>query len=156
VKNTTGSLVFVLGFLMNNRSSLLAALVVLLMSLGQGHAEPLKDAPTVLHLASGKQVKVISVVKTTLYGSDEDALSLQYTTEIKITDTEELYREVEEVWAAFRPLVEKERLRAAVVTAKKAARELFEISEGAGWAWKQRADGSWHKPDAGDKARVPR
>ena len=134
----------------------MTVLAICVLSLALAGGQPLKDAPTVLRLASGKQVKVLSIVKTTLHGSDEEALALQYTTEIKISDTEKLYREVEEVWAAFQPIVEKEKLHAAVVTANEPAGGLLSISKGAGWAWKQRADGSWHTPDAEDKARVPK
>jgi hypothetical protein len=138
------------------RLAAVTVLAICVLSLALAGGQPLKDAPTVLRLASGKQVKVLSIVKTTLHGSDEEALVLQYTTEIRISDTEKLYREVEEVWAAFQPIVEKEKLHAAVVTANEPAGGLLSISKGAGWAWKQRADGSWHAPDAEDKARVPK
>jgi len=133
-----------------------AALSICVLSLAFAGGQQLKDAPTVLQLASGKTVKVLSIVKTTLHGSDEEALVLQYTTDISISDTGKLYREVEEVWTAFRPLVEKEKLHAAVVTANEPASGLFSFSKGAGWAWKQRANGTWHEPDAGDSARVPK
>jgi hypothetical protein len=118
--------------------------------------EPIKDAPSVLRLASGKEVKVLSITRTTLHGSDEPALSLQYVTDISLSDTEKLYSEVEQVWDAFRPIAEREKVHAAVVTANEPSSGFLSISRGAGWAWKQRADGRWGAPDESDHARVPK
>ena len=118
--------------------------------------EPIKDAPSVLRLASGKEVKVLSITRTTLHGSDEPALSLQYVTDINISDTEKLYSEAEQVWTAFRPIAEREKVHAAVVTANEPASGFLSMSKGAGWAWKQRADGNWGPPDESDHARVPK
>jgi hypothetical protein len=118
--------------------------------------EPIKDAPSVLRLASGKEVKVLSITRTTLHGSDEPAVSLQYVTDISISETEKLYSEAEQVWAAFRPIAEREKVHAAVVTANEPASGFLSMSKGAGWAWKQRADGSWGPPDESDHARVPK
>jgi hypothetical protein len=101
---------------------------------GLAGGQPIKDAPSELRLASGKKVKVLSITRTTLHGSNEPALALQYVTEISISDTDKLWREVEEVWDAFRPLVEREKVRAAVVTANEPASGLFSFSKGAGWS----------------------
>jgi hypothetical protein len=122
----------------------------------RGGGEPVKDAPSVIHLASGKDVKVLSVTRTTLHDSDEPAVSLQYVTDISISDTEKLYAEAEEVFAALRPIAEREKVHAAVVVANEPASGLLSVSKGAGWSWKQRADGSWGPPDDSDHAIVPK
>jgi predicted Rdx family selenoprotein len=136
--------------------ALTTALSICALSVAFAGGEALKEAPTVLRLASGKEVKVLAIVKTALHESDEEALVLQYATEIKISETEKLYYEVKEVWAAFQPLVEKAKLHAAVVTANEPTGGMFSISKAVAWVWKQRQDGSWHHPDAGDKALVPK
>lgn len=118
--------------------------------------QPIKDAPRVLHLASGNEVTVLSITRTTLHGSDEPALALQYVTDVSVSDTEKLYSEAEQVFDAIRPIAEQQKLHAAVVTANEPASSLISMPRGAGWCWKQRADGSWHEPDAGDMARVPK
>ena len=105
---------------------------------------------------SGKEVKVLSITRTTLNGSEEPAVSLQYVTDISISETEKLYSEAEQVWAAFRPIAEREKVHAAVVTANEPASGFLGMSKGAGWAWKQRVDGSWAPPDESDHARVPK
>jgi hypothetical protein len=99
---------------------------------------------------------VLSITRTTLHGSDEPALSLQYVTGISISDTEKLYSEVEQVWTAFCPIAERKKVHAAVVTANEPASGFLSMSKGAGRAWKQRADGSWGPPDESDHARVPK
>ncbi|MBK8474923.1 MAG: hypothetical protein IPL39_01065 [Opitutaceae bacterium] len=118
--------------------------------------EPVKDAPSVLRLASGKEIKVLSITRTTLHGSDEPAVSLQYETTISFQDMAKLWSEVEQVWAALRPIAEQQKVHAAVVTANQPASSFLPLSKGAGWAWKQRADGSWGAPPESDHARVPK
>ena len=134
----------------------IAALFSCLVCTALAGGEPITDAPSVLHLASGKEIKVLSITRTTLHGSDEPAVSLQYVTDISISETEKLHSEAEEVWAAFRPIAEREKVHAAVVTANEPASGFLSMSKGAGWAWKQRADGSWGPPDKSDHSRVPK
>jgi hypothetical protein len=43
-----------------------------------GGGQPIKDAPSVIRVDSGKELKVLSITRTTLHGSDEPAVSVQY------------------------------------------------------------------------------
>ena len=122
----------------------------------RGGGQPIKDAPSIIHLPSGKEVKVLSITRTTLHESAEPAVAVQYVSAISLSDVEHLYAEAEQVFEAIRPLAEREKVRAAVVTANEPASGLFSMSGGAGWCWKQRSDGSWGPPDESDKARVPK
>jgi hypothetical protein len=89
------------------------SIFALVVSVAAGQVQPLEDAPSVLSLSSGAEVEVLQIFRTTLIETDEPALVLRYpTSKIK----EELCSEAEEVWAAFRPIVEKEKLRAAVIS----------------------------------------
>jgi hypothetical protein len=74
--------------------------------------QPLDDAPDVLRLASGGEVEVLRMFKTTFIETDEPCLVLCYPT-TKTKDA--LLTEVEEVFVAFKPFVEKERVGAAVI-----------------------------------------
>ena len=97
-----------------------------------------------LRLASGAKVKVLEIFRTTLQETDEPCLALRYpTSKVK----EELCSEAEEVWAAFKPIVETENLRAAV---------MFATDSGGGftWIWKQDVNGLWDTPKDGDKGRT--
>jgi hypothetical protein len=118
--------------------------------------QPIRDSPSTIRLASGKEVKVLSITRTTLHESDEPVVAVQYVTEIGISDTDKLYSEAEQVFQAIRPLAEREKVRAAVVAANEPASGLLSMSRAAGWCWKQRADGSWGEPDENDHARVPK
>jgi hypothetical protein len=121
-----------------------------------GGGQPIKDAPSVIRVDSGKELKVLSMTRTTLHGSDEPAVSVQYVSDITLSDTDRLYSEVEQVFNAIRAFGEREQVHAIVVTANEPASGLLSISHGAGWCWKQRADGSWAPPDESDHARVPK
>jgi len=118
--------------------------------------EPIKDAPSVIHLWNGRDVKVLSVTRTTLHGSDEPAVSLQYVTEISINDTYRLYHEAEEVFDTLRRIAERENIHAAVVVANEPASGLISVSKGVGWAWKQQASGLWSAAGDSDHAIVPK
>ncbi len=124
------------------RAIITAALIFNVVSLSNGQVQPLEDAPSVLQLSSGAEVKVLDMFKTTLIETDEPALVLRYPTS-KIKD--DLCSEAEEVWAAFKPIVEKEKLRAAVI---------FSTTPSGGgftWIWKQDTNGVWDTPKEGDK-----
>ncbi len=126
-----------------------------LVCTGDG-GEPIKDAPSVIHLWSGRDVKVLSVTRTTLHGSDEPAVSLQYVTKISINDTYMLYHEAQEVFDTLRRIAERENIHAAVVVANEPASGLISISKGVGWTWKQQASGLWSAVDESDRAIVPK
>jgi hypothetical protein len=57
---------------------------------GFGGGQPIKDAPSVIRVDSGKELKVLSVTRTTLHGSDEPAVSVQYISDITLSDTDRL------------------------------------------------------------------
>jgi hypothetical protein len=118
--------------------------------------EPIKDAPSVIHLWSGRDIKVVSVTRTTLHGSDEPAVALQYITEININDTYRLYHEAQEVFDSLRRIAEREKIHAAVVVANEPASGLISISKGVGWTWKQQSSGLWSAADESDRATIPK
>jgi hypothetical protein len=136
----------------------LSAIVLLSYFIHDARAggQPINDAPSEIRLPSGESVKVLSITRTTLHGSDEPAVAVQYVSEISLSDTDKLYSEAEKVFQMIRPLAEREKVRAAVVTANESAGGVISMSRGAGWCWKQRADGKWGEPDESDHARVPK
>ena len=76
------------------------SIFAVVVSVAAGEVQPLEDAPSVLRLSSGAEIKVLDIFKTTLIETDEPALVLRYpTSKIK----EALCSEAEEVWAAFQP-----------------------------------------------------
>src|SRR5205823_13498343 len=89
--------------------------------------EPIQDAPSVIHLWSGREIKVVSVTRTTLHGSDEPAVALQYITEININDTYRLYHEAHDVFDSFCRISEREMIHLAVVAANEPDRGLINL-----------------------------
>src|SRR2546423_15154260 len=90
--------------------------------------QPIKDAPSEIRLPSGNSVKVLSITRTTLHGSEEPAVAVQYVSEISLSDTDKLYLQAEQVFQAIRPLAEREKVGAAVVTANEPARGFISMS----------------------------
>ena len=119
-------------------------------------AQSLPDYPKTLKLASGKVVRVLNIKKSTMHETDEPCLVLYYQTDIPFSNMESLNNEVEEAWNAFRPIAEKEGVKAAVVNANEPATGIIPTSRGAGWAWKLGKDHKWHRPAKGDKGLVPK
>lgn len=76
------------------------------------------DSPkfTVYKLPSGNEVKVTAIRKI-FFSKDSPGLSFEYQTDCRIGDTEQLRKEAEMIWPAFRTNVEKAGLEHAVITA---------------------------------------
>jgi hypothetical protein len=122
---------------------LVITILFVLVSVSRGQVQPVEDAPSVLRLSSGGEVDVLEIFKTTLIETDEPALVLRYPTS---KTKEGLCAEAEEVWAAFKPIVEKEKLRVALVFSTRAS------GGGVTWIWKQGANGVWDTPKEEDEA----
>ena len=122
---------------------LVIIILFVLVSVSRGQVQLLDDAPSVLRLASGAEVDVLEIFKTTLIETDEPVLVLRYPTSKTKGD---LCSEAEEVWAAFKPIVEKENLRVAFVSSTRAS------GGGATWIWKQDANGVWDTAKDEDEA----
>src|SRR4029077_11040982 len=106
------------------------------LSIASGQGQPMDKRPSVLQLSPGTEIEVLEMFKTIMIETDEPALVLCYPTP-KIKDG--LCSEVHEIWNAFRPIVETQSVRAAVI---------FQQSPSGGgwtWIWKQGAKGVWDK-----------
>lgn len=99
--------------------------------------QPLEDAPSTLKLASGADVQVLEMFKSTFIETDEAVVVLSYPTS-KTKD--DLCTEVEEVWACFKPIVEKQNVKAAVIFQKSGS------GGGFTWIWKRDENGVWDRP----------
>jgi hypothetical protein len=123
----------------------LLLLSIAVASAAIGQVVPVQDAPASLNLSSGAEVPVLDLFRTTMIETDEPALVLTYPTSKTKND---LCPEIEEVWTAFRPIVEREKVHIALIFQRSAT--------GDGWTsiWRQAANGDWAKPRAGDKART--
>jgi hypothetical protein len=114
-------------------------------------ASPPKPWP--LELRSGKSVSVLSAGTTTLRGSDKRVLVLTYQTANSLSQTAQIAVEVQEVWLAFRRIVEKVQGQAAVIVASEAP-TTFGPTKTTRWVWRRDTDGEWHPAKDDDDDQV--
>lgn len=119
----------------------------LLMLSGCGSMEP---GYTVHKLPSGREVKVLGISKM-FFAKGDPALMLKYRTDLKLDDREQLRKEVEEVWQAFRVDVEREGLKAAVISVQETPTRMLIITKSRGYNFvvKKSDAGAWEFLDAG-------
>ncbi len=117
------------------------------MLVGCGASEPNYK---VVNLPSGKQVKVVGVVKMH-FSNSSPALMLKYQTDLSLDDKPALEKEVDEIWESFRTDVEKGQLTDAIVSANtKPTGFILKKSRGYNFVFKKSDKGQWSKlPSAG-------
>ena len=99
---------------------------------------------TVYKLPSGRDVKVIGITRM-FFTKGDPALVLKYRTDLKLEDQEQLRKEVEEVWQAFRVDVEREGLKAAVISVQETPKRVLIITKSRGFNFvvKKSDAGAW-------------
>ena len=99
---------------------------------------------TVYKLPSGREVLVIGITRM-FFTKGDPALVLKYRTDLKLEDHEQLRKEVEEVWQAFRVDVEREGLKAAVIRLQETPRRVLIITKSRGFSFvvKKSDAGAW-------------
>lgn len=113
----------------------------------QSQAQALREVA----LPSGKKVKVIAVGQIH-FQNDSPALMLKYQTDLKISDTAALRKEVEEIQAAFKMEVEQAKLTNAIISANEAPHGLIlKTATGFNFVYKKSADGRWELLGDADK-----
>ena len=101
----------------------------LLMLSGCGSMEP---GYTVHKLPSGREVKVLGITKIFVKKGDS-ALMLQYRTDLRLDDHEQLRKEVEELWQAFPVDVERAGLKAAVISVQETPKRMLIVTMSKGY-----------------------
>jgi len=100
----------------------LAAMVLVLTGCGSSDS-----GYTVHRLPSGREVKVLGVSKM-FFSKGDPALMLKYRTDLRLEDQEQLRKEVEEVWQAFRVDVEQAGLKAAIISVHEPPKRVLIVS----------------------------
>ena len=86
--------------------------LILLLVIGCGR----QPNYTIYKLPSGKQIKLMKVGKI-FFSNDTPALMLQYQTDLKLSDSVAVIREVGEIWQVFKIDVDKARLACGIISA---------------------------------------
>jgi hypothetical protein len=94
-------------------------------------------------LSSGRTIKIISVGQMNFQKSGP-ALVLSYQTDLKVSQTQELEKEVADVWKDFQLEVDKAKLGSAIIMANEVPTGRF-IQQGQSFnfVFTRKPDGSW-------------
>jgi len=100
--------------------------------------------PQTRKLQSGTEI-IILTMGPMHFSNDDTALMLKYQTTLKLDDIPNLRREADEVWAKFRPQVERAGFKAAVLSANDAPRGFILTQNSTyNFVFKQNAESEWH------------
>jgi hypothetical protein len=95
-------------------------------------------------LPSGKQIKITSMVPMH-FPNGEDALVLNYETDISIDDKLDLRKEVDQVWGSFKKNVESANMTNGIIrVVHQEGNGFLTHGKGYGFLFVKRADGEWH------------
>jgi hypothetical protein len=136
------------------RRLILSSLAVTMLLLALGGCGSTEPGYTVHKLQSGREVKVLGITKM-FFAKGHPALVLKYRTDLKLEDHEQLRKEVEEVWQAFRVDVEREGLKAAVISVQETPKRVLIITKSRGYNFvvKKSDAGAWEFLDGGAQTK---
>jgi hypothetical protein len=126
---------------------------LLLLSLGLLNGGCSKSDSPSYTLASGKQIKIVSIAPMR-FVDGENALVMNCLTDLPIDDRTALRREAGEIWSIFQTDVEKVKLSEGIIRMVH-AESSGEKSKGAGFVFVKRQDGHWHCLQDEQKAARP-
>ena len=97
-----------------------------------------------MKLPSGGSIGILNVTSMR-FSNGPPALMLKYQTTKPINDTDALRKEAEEVWTEFRPQVEQQGFRNAVLSANDPPKGFILTRNSTyNFVFDRRSDGSWH------------
>jgi len=136
------------------RLLILSSLAVTMLLLALGGCGSTEPGYTVHKLPSGREVKVLGMTKM-FFAKGDPALVLKYRTDLKLDDHEQLRKEVEEVWQAFRGDVEREGLKAAVISVQETPKRVLIITKSRGYNFvvKKSDAGAWEFLEGGTQTK---
>src|SRR5262245_37541311 len=136
------------------RLLILSSLAVTMLLLALGGCGSTEPGYTVHKLPSGREVKVLGMTKM-FFAKGDSALVLKYRTALKLDDHEQLRKEVEEVWQAFRGDVEREGLKAAVISVQETPKRVLIMTKSRGYNFvvKKSDAGAWEFLDGGAQTK---
>ena len=98
-------------------------------------------------LSSGKVIKVSGEGKTN-FSNGGTALVLNYETDIPISDSEKLGKEIDEIWVDFQNEAEQAQVNSCVIRATHyEGNSMMRSGSGYGFIFEKRADGKWYRQD---------
>jgi hypothetical protein len=97
-------------------------------------------------LPSGRVIRVLGVAPLHYTNGNRPSLMFQYQTDLKISDTQELVKEADDIWSVLRFDAERDSFTSAIVSAREVPHGLlFKKSSGYNFVYEKRSDGLWHR-----------
>jgi hypothetical protein len=132
-------------------NGMVKSLIVVLVCVTSVACESQAQALREVSLPSGKKVKVMAAGRIN-FSNDSPALMLKYQTDLKISDTAELRKEVEEIWAMFKADVEQAKLTNAIISANEVPHGLvIKTGNAFNFVYKKSTDGRWELVGGAEK-----
>ncbi len=123
------------------RLVLISTLVLIAALLSSCTAGPQYQERT---LPSGRVVKILGMMRMN-FSQGSPALLLRYQTDLKVSDKDELRKEVDDIWTAFQVDADKGEFKSAIISAnEKPTGFIFKKSSGYNFVFEKRADGQWY------------
>lgn len=123
--------------------SIFLGILALTCYLAPATASNAQEPVKVVTFPSGKQVKVISVVRL-MFTEAKPGLMLNYQTDLSLDDVPALEKEADEIWSGFRIDVEKAGLGTGIVRANEKSSEfIVTTSRAYGFVYQRDATGQW-------------
>ena len=122
------------------RTRICSSLLVLVALLGCSTG----PAPRTVRLPSGRTVRILGMGPIRI-ASGETGLILNYQTDLKISDLDNLRKEVDEIWPVFQVDAEKAKVPFAVISANEVPEGIIvKRNQQYNFVFQKSADGTWH------------
>ena len=119
---------------------ILNLLVILSLLAGCSSGQP---AYTEMRLPSGKLIKVLGAGRLQ-FAQNDSALMLRYQCDCTLDDKEAVQKEVDEIWAALRPDVERAKFENAIIAANEPPQGRFiTTNRSFNFVFRKSPDGTW-------------
>ena len=95
-------------------------------------------------LPSGRTVKILGMMRMN-FSQGPPALMLKYQTDLKVSDKDELRKEVDDIWTAFQEDADRGEFKSAIISVnEKPTGFIFTKSSGYNFVFEKRSDGQWY------------
>jgi hypothetical protein len=97
-------------------------------------------------LPSGRVIRITGMGPLHYTNGNAPSLMFQYQTELKISEKEELLKEVDDIWSVLRVDADKGNFTSAIVSAREIPQGfIFKNAKGFNFVYEKNPDGSWHR-----------
>jgi hypothetical protein len=129
--------------IMSNHSkrSIFIVVIYLLFLLAACSQSPPYKSQT---LPSGRTIKIGGIMQIN-FSKGDPALMLKYYTDVNVSDSDAITKEVDDIWQSFKNDVEKSGMNAAIISANELPKGIISKTKGCNFVFMRQPNGSWKK-----------